>query len=61
MSRPLKLKVIGTVLCRFSNSPITGYRVVCGGAPQTFPHPSEELLVDALFCNWAIFILARAD
>jgi hypothetical protein len=60
MSRPLKLKVTGTVLCRFSNSPIMGYRVVCGGAPQTFSHPSEES-VHALFFNWAIFTLARAQ
>jgi hypothetical protein len=41
MSRPLKLKVAGTVLCRFSNSPITGYRAVCGGAPQTFSLPTD--------------------
>jgi hypothetical protein len=48
MSRPLKLKVIGTVLCRFSNSPITGYRVVCGGAPQTFSLPSGLSLLMCL-------------
>src|SRR5665213_4388824 len=36
MSRPLKLKVTGAVCCRLSNSPTSGYRAVCGGAPQTF-------------------------
>lgn len=43
MSRPLKLKVTGAVCCRLSNSPTSGYRAVCGGAPQTFfPFPVEE-------------------
>jgi hypothetical protein len=32
------------VLTGFSNSPTSGYRVVCGGAPQTFSSlPAEEL------------------
>jgi hypothetical protein len=51
MSRPLKLKVTGAVCCRLSNSPITGYRVVCGGAPQTFsPSPAEELCLSRVIC-----------
>jgi hypothetical protein len=41
MSRPLKLKVHGAAYQRLSNSPIMGSRAVCGGAPQTFSHPSD--------------------
>jgi hypothetical protein len=45
MSRPLKLKVTGTVLCSVFQLPDHGFiRAVCGGAPQTFSAlPDEEL------------------